>query len=36
MKSTNPLWRVSVTTSLAAEDAVMELLGATFGAAASA
>ena len=36
MKTTKPLWRISVTTSLAAEDAVMELLGSTFGAAASA
>jgi ribosomal protein L11 methyltransferase len=30
------LWKISVTTSLAAEDAVMELLGATCGGAASA
>ncbi len=36
MKTTKPLWRISITTSLAAEDAVMELLGSTFGAAASA
>jgi ribosomal protein L11 methyltransferase len=36
MKTTKPLWRVSVTTSLAAEDAVMELLGSIFGAAAAA
>jgi ribosomal protein L11 methyltransferase len=36
MKTNQPLWRVSVTTSLAAEDAVMELLGSTLGAPASA
>ncbi len=36
MKSTKPLWRLSVTTSLEAEDAVAELLGATLGSAAAA
>ena len=36
MKSNKPLWRVSVTTSLDAEDAVTEMLGKLFGAAAAA
>ena len=36
MKTNKPLWRISVTTSLEAEDAVAELLGALFGAAAAA
>ncbi len=36
MKASKPLWRVSVTTSLEAEDAVSELLGALFSAAAAA
>ncbi len=36
MKSTKPLWRVSVTTSLEAEDAVAEMLGGLFGAAPAA
>ena len=36
MKTNQPLWRVSVTTSLAAEDAVMELLGTLLGTPASA
>jgi ribosomal protein L11 methyltransferase len=36
MKSTKPLWRVSVTTSLEAEDAVAEMLGGIFGTAAAA
>lgn len=31
MKSNKPLWRLSVTTTLEAEDAVAELLGATLG-----
>ncbi len=31
-----PLWRISITTSLAAEDAVMELLGSVYNTAASA
>ena len=35
MKSNKPLWRVSVTTSLEAEDAVAEMLGGIFGAAAA-
>ena len=35
MKSNKPLWRVSVTTSLDAEDAVTEMLGELFGAAAA-
>ncbi|MEI7807045.1 MAG: 50S ribosomal protein L11 methyltransferase [Verrucomicrobiota bacterium] len=35
MKKIKPLWRLSVTTSLEAEDAVAELLGARFGAAAA-
>ena len=36
MKTNKPLWRVSVTTSLEAEDAVTEMLGELFGAAAAA
>ncbi|MEI7535110.1 MAG: 50S ribosomal protein L11 methyltransferase [Verrucomicrobiae bacterium] len=36
MKSNKPLWRVSVTTSLEAEDAVTEMLGELFGATAAA
>jgi ribosomal protein L11 methyltransferase len=36
MKSVEPLWRVSVATTLEAEDAVSELLAALTGAAASA
>jgi ribosomal protein L11 methyltransferase len=36
MKNNKPLWRISVTTSLEAEDAVTEMLGALFGAAAAA
>ncbi|HEY2329517.1 MAG TPA: 50S ribosomal protein L11 methyltransferase [Verrucomicrobiae bacterium] len=36
MKTNKPLWRISVTTSLEAEDAVAELLGSHFGAAAAA
>lgn len=36
MKSTKPLWRISVATSLEAEDAVAELLGGLFGTAAAA
>jgi len=36
MKINKPLWRISVTTSLEAEDAVAELLGALFGTAAAA
>jgi ribosomal protein L11 methyltransferase len=36
MKSTKPLWRVSVATSLEAEDAVAEMLGELFGTAAAA
>ena len=36
MKSNKPLWRVSVTTSLEAEDAVTEMLGELLGAAAAA
>ncbi len=35
MKTNKPLWRVSVTTSLEAEDAVAELLGSLFDAAAA-
>jgi ribosomal protein L11 methyltransferase len=35
MKSNQPLWRISVTTSLEAEDAVAELLGSHFGVAAA-
>jgi ribosomal protein L11 methyltransferase len=35
MKSNKPLWCVSVTTSLEAEDAVTEMLGELFGAAAA-
>ena len=35
MKSNKPLWRVSVTTSLEAEDAVTEMLGELFRAAAA-
>ena len=36
MKITKPLWRISVTTTLEAEDAVCELLATRLGAAASA
>ncbi len=36
MKKTKPLWRVSVITTLEAEDAVAEMLGSTFGVAAAA
>lgn len=36
MKTTKPLWRISVTTTLEAEDAVSELLGSLFGTAAAA
>ncbi|HEX7568986.1 MAG TPA: 50S ribosomal protein L11 methyltransferase [Verrucomicrobiae bacterium] len=36
MKSTKPLWRVSVATSLEAEDAVAEMLGELFDTAAAA
>jgi len=36
MKKLKPLWRVSVTTSLEAEDAVAEMLGELFGTAAAA
>lgn len=36
MKTKKPLWRIAVTTSLEAEDAVSELLGTLFGAAAAA
>ena len=36
MKKTKPLWRVSVVTTLDAEDAVAEMLGGTFGVAAAA
>ncbi|HEY5345348.1 MAG TPA: 50S ribosomal protein L11 methyltransferase [Verrucomicrobiae bacterium] len=36
MKTNKPLWRVSVTTSLEAEDAVTEMLAELFGAAAAA
>jgi ribosomal protein L11 methyltransferase len=36
MKTSKPLWRVSVTTSPEAEDAVAEMLGGLFGAAAAA
>src|ERR1700735_4794579 len=36
MKSTKPLWRVTVATSLEAEDAVMELLGSLLGSPATA
>ncbi len=35
MKSAKPLWRISVTTTLEAEDAVTELLGEIFGQPAS-
>jgi len=35
-KTKKPLWRISVTTSLEAEDAVSELLGTLFSAAAAA
>ena len=35
MKTQKPLWRISVTTSLEAEDAVTELLGELFGAVAA-
>jgi ribosomal protein L11 methyltransferase len=35
MKKTKPLWRVSVTTSLEAEDAATEMLGELFGVAAA-
>jgi ribosomal protein L11 methyltransferase len=36
MKKQKPLWRISVTTSLEAEDAVTEMLGGIFGLAAAA
>lgn len=36
MKTNQPLWRISVTTSLEAEDAVAELLASRFGAATAA
>jgi len=36
MKTTKPLWRISVTTLLEAEDAVTELLATIFGCAAAA
>ena len=36
MKTKKPLWRISVTTSIEAEDAVSELLGGLSGAAAAA
>lgn len=36
MKTAKPLWRVSVTTSAEAEEAVTEMLGSLFGAGASA
>jgi ribosomal protein L11 methyltransferase len=36
MKSNKPPWRISVTTTLEAEDAVAELLGAIFGQSVSA
>jgi ribosomal protein L11 methyltransferase len=36
MKTSKPLWRVSVATSPEAEDAVAEMLGGLFGAAAAA
>ena len=36
MKTNKPLWRISVTTSLEAEDAVSELLGTIFDEAATA
>ncbi len=36
MKTNKPLWRISVTTSIEAEDAVSELLGGLSGAAAAA
>jgi ribosomal protein L11 methyltransferase len=36
MKTNKPLWRISVTTSLEAEDAVSELLGSLLGTAAAA
>jgi ribosomal protein L11 methyltransferase len=36
MKTNKPLWRISATTSLEAEDAVTELLAGLFGAAAAA
>jgi ribosomal protein L11 methyltransferase len=35
MKANKTLWRISVTTTLEAEDAVIELLGANFGQSAS-
>ncbi len=35
MKKTNPLWRLSVATSLEAEDAVAELLASLTGSAVS-
>ena len=36
MKTNKPLWRISVTTSLDAEDAVAEMLTSLFGAATAA
>ncbi len=36
MKTTKPLWRISVTTSLEAEDAVAEMLASLFGVATAA
>ena len=36
MKPAKPLWRVTVATSLEAEDAVMELLGSLLGSPATA
>ncbi len=36
MKKTKTLWRVSVVTTIEAEDAVAEMLGSTFGVAAAA
>lgn len=36
MKTAQPLWRISVTTTLEAEDAVAELMGSVLGQAASA
>src|ERR1017187_5678675 len=36
MLSTKPLWRISVTTSPEAEDAISELLASVFGIAAAA
>ena len=36
MKKTKPLWRVSVVTTIEAEDAVAEMLGSTFRVAAAA